>query len=122
MIKGVGTDIVEISRIIKASEKSEGFCKRVYTARELERCTGSKTRGASLAARFAAKEAVAKALGTGIGKICWTDIEIINDINGKPLVLLHGAASSKAEEIGIIDITISMSHCETYAVAFAVAY
>lgn len=122
MIKGTGVDIVEISRIEKAINRHDGFFRRVYTVRELEDCMTEKPRTNSLAARFAAKEAVSKALGTGIGKIKWTDIEIIKQNTGKPEVFLHGRARELMLEMGISTIEISLSHSREYAVAFAVAY
>ncbi|HWI55131.1 MAG TPA: holo-ACP synthase [Desulfobacteria bacterium] len=122
MIKGTGVDIVEISRIEKAINRRDGFLRRVYTVRELEDCMAEKPRTSSLAARFAAKEAVSKALGTGIGKVKWTDIEIINQSTGKPEVFLRGGARDIMLELGIATIELSMSHSREYAVAFAIAY
>ncbi len=122
MIKGTGVDIVEISRIEKAISRHSGFFRRVYTARELEDCMAEKSRTPSLAARFAAKEAVSKALGAGIGKIKWTDIEITNQKSGKPEIFLHGRAKDKMFELGISTIEISLSHSRDYAIAFAIAY
>lgn len=122
MIKGTGVDIVEISRIERAINRHDGFFRRVYTVRELENCMAEKTRTPSLAARFAAKEAVSKALGTGIGKIKWTDIEILNHESGKPIIILHGNAKKIMLELSISNIELSLSHSREYAVAFAIAY
>ena len=117
-----GTDIVEINRIEKAVKKTSGFLDRIFTQAEQEYCLARKAgRFSSLAARFAAKEAVAKALGTGIGdKAGPTEIEITNDNMGKPLAVLSGSAQKTFEEIGALKIDISLSHGRDYAVAFAV--
>lgn len=122
MLKGTGIDIVEISRIEKAINRHDGFFRRVYTVRELEDCMTEKPRTSSLAARFAAKEAVSKALGTGIGKVKWTDIEIINQKSGKPEIVLHGRARDIMVELGISTIEVSLSHSREFAIAFAIAY
>lgn len=117
-----GTDIVEINRIEKAVKKTPSFTDRIYTAREQEYCMSRKAgRYSSLAARFAAKEAVAKALGTGMGdKASPSEIEILNDKLGKPYITLYGTALETYESIGGSDIDISLSHGRDYAVAFAV--
>lgn len=122
MIKGTGVDIVEISRIEEAAGASGRFLKRVFTDAELTYCSGGKRRWASLAARFAAKEAVSKALGSGIGRVRWNDIEIVNREDGKPQVLLHGEASRLAAQMGIAKLEVSLSHSREYAVAFVIAY
>lgn len=122
MIKSTGVDIIEISRIEKAVNASERFLKRVFTACELNRKMGGRQKYSYLAGRFAAKEAVSKALGTGIGKIGWQDIEIISDNKGKPVVKLYGEATITADQLGVKEISLSISHCHEYAVAFAVAY
>lgn len=122
LVKGTGVDIIEISRIEQAVIRFSKFSSRVFTPREIECCMGNKTRWASLAARFAAKEAVAKALGTGIGKVRWTDIEIFNDCSGKPGIRLFSEAKLAAARLGITNLDLSISHCREYAVAFVVAY
>lgn len=122
MIKGVGTDIIEISRIEKAVRKSDAFTSRVFTPREISDCSGVRIKWASLAARYAAKEAVSKALGTGIGKIKWVEIEIVKDTNGKPEVKLYGNACERAKILGIANVSVSLSHSREYAVAFVIAY
>lgn len=122
MVRGTGVDIIEISRIRAAVEKNKGFVNRVFTSGELAACESPGRRCSSLAGRFAAKEAVAKALGTGIGRVKWIDIEIERDINGKPVVKLHGHALQVVKELGIRDIEVSISHSREYAVAFAIAY
>ena len=117
-----GTDIVEVSRIRKSVQGSAPFTNRVYTAAEQEYCQSRKAgRFQSLAARFAAKEAVSKALGTGIGESAeLLDIEISNDTLGKPMVLLSGKALKTFNENHGDKIEISLSHSHDYAVAFAV--
>ena len=94
------------------------FCNRFFTAREQEQCGG---RAASLAGRFAVKEAVAKALGTGIGDVGWKEIEIVNDERGRPVLTLHGAAARLAAARGLHAWAISLSHTATHAVGVAVA-
>ena len=114
-----GIDIVEIPRLAKAIENhGERFLTRIFTRRELQE-VGDKT--ASLAARFAAKDAVAKALGTGIGPINWKEIEILRGTAGKPELYLNGQAEVIAGQLGLNKWSISLSHSQTYAVAMAVA-
>lgn len=119
-IKGTGVDIIEISRIEKAFKGSEKFAKRIYTSGEIASCGGAKPRWASLAVRFAAKEAVAKALGTGIGAFRWTEIEIVRGPGGKPEIALHGNAREVARCRGVNSMSLSLSHSKEYAVAFVV--
>jgi holo-[acyl-carrier protein] synthase len=114
-----GVDLLEISRLQTAIEKhGERFLARIYTHAERELCAGNP---ASLAARFAAKEAVAKALGTGLGLIAWTDIEILRADSGAPLLLLNGKANALAEKLGLCEWSLSLSHTHEYAVALVVA-
>lgn len=118
-----GVDIVEIDRIKQSiSSCGEAFIKRVFTEHEIVYCEERKNaRFKSYAARFAAKEAVSKAFGTGLGGgIKWRDIEVMNDINGKPYVVLNGEALGKFNDMGGLGISISLSHCDSYAVAYAV--
>jgi len=117
-----GTDIVEINRIKKSVQKSKAFEDRVYTPAEKDYCLSRKAgRFQSLAGRFAAKEAVSKALGTGIGESAeLLDIEISNDSLGKPVVQLKGAALETFRKKNGDKIDISISHSHYYAVAFAV--
>lgn len=118
-----GVDIVEIERIRQSFETSgDVFRDRVFTAGEIEYCEGRKlVRFESYAARFAAKEAVSKAFGTGIGQgVKWKDIEVRNDGNGKPYVILSDRAREIFEEMQGKGISLSLSHCKHYAVAYAV--
>ena len=118
-IIGLGTDIVEISRLKKALENNqEHFVSRVYTSAESALAESKKNSVACYAGRWAAKEAAAKALGCGIGKNCsFTDIEILNDPAGKPLMTFSGNAEKLAVSLGINDIKVSISHEINYAVA-----
>jgi holo-[acyl-carrier protein] synthase len=116
----VGVDIIEIDRIEEAASSWQGsFLKRVYTEAELE---SSGNKPSSLAARFAAKEAVMKALGTGAKGLGWKDIEVLSNSDGAPFVRLHGRAYDKAKEIGMSQFAISMSHSRRYAIAMVVGY
>ncbi len=118
-MNSVGIDIVELPRIEKALARfGERFLHRVYTDAEINFCRG---RVPELAARFAAKEAISKALGTGIRGIVWREMEILPNRRGKPLVFLHGAAQARAEKLGLTDFAISLSHSREYAIAFVVA-
>jgi len=115
----VGVDIVEIRRIERAIQRwGERFLGRVYTPAELALCRG---RAPELAARFAAKEAISKALGTGLRGIGWREMEVLSDERGKPLVHLHGRAKARADFLGLSDFAISLSHSQVYALAFVVA-
>jgi holo-[acyl-carrier protein] synthase len=120
---GIGTDIIECLRIAKMIERhGELFLTRVYTASEIEYCTARKASTQHYAGRFAAKEAVLKALGTGWTRgIHWRDIEVKNEMGGKPGIILGGAASELCDKLGITEMLISISHCRTHATAYALA-
>ena len=94
------------------------FLDRVYTPGEIAYCRG---RPANLAARFAAKEATMKALGTGVRGVGWKDIEVVRQESGAPGIELHGRGKSRAQRLGVVQITLSISHSREYAVAFVVA-
>lgn len=114
----VGVDIIEIDRIERVAARwGERFLKRVYTEAELAIC---KNRAPALAVRFAAKEAVMKALGTGVKGVGWREIEVLANSNGKPLVYLHGGARRKADQLGMGELGISLSHSREYAIASVV--
>ncbi len=118
LMKAIGVDIIETERIAQSIERfGDLFLKRVYTESELTYCNG---RTSSLAARWAAKEATAKALGTGIGDVGWQEIEVVCEFNGRPTLRLHGAAAELAMKLGISEFAISISHTKDYAVAFVV--
>lgn len=115
----VGVDIIELDRIRRAVERfGRRFLARVYTPREVAFCRG---RVPELAARFAAKEAVSKALGTGMIGVSWREIEVLADERGKPYVVLHGRAQSRAEELALASWAVSLSHHDTDAIAMVVA-
>jgi holo-[acyl-carrier protein] synthase len=114
----IGVDIVEIGRIARAVTRwGERFLQRVYTEEELIVC---RNRISSLAARFAAKEAVMKALGTGTHGVGWREVEILRDPSGKPVVYLHGRARKRARKLKLKKLAISLSHSRDYAIASVV--
>ena len=122
-ILGIGTDIIEVARIGQMIDKhDELFLRRVFTPLEIEYCGGRKSAIQHYAGRWAAKEAALKALGTGWSRgIKWTDMEVANLMGGKPELRIHGVASDIAQEMGIQEMQISISHCRSYAVAYVVA-
>lgn len=114
----VGIDLVEIERIAAAFQRhGERFLNRHFTPREQAWCAGDP---ASLAARWAAKEATAKALGTGIGPIRWREVEIIALETGQPVLLLHGSAAQIAAQRGLDHWTVSLTHCRCHAAAVVI--
>lgn len=114
-----GVDLIEITRIREAMERhGERFLSRVFTEVEQQECGG---RAWSLAARYAAKEAVAKALGCGIGDVGWLDIEVRSDERKAPYLVLHGEGERMAKELGLTTWSLSLSHTGGQAVAFVVA-
>ncbi len=114
-----GVDVLEIERLREAvARHGEHFLARIYTESERIECAGNYP---SLAARFAAKEAVAKALGTGIGPVAFTDIEILRAESGAPVLRLHERAQVLADSLGLKEWSISLSHTREHAVAMAVA-
>ncbi len=115
----VGVDIIEIARIQRVLDDfGERFLHRVYTEAERERY---RNRVSELAARFAAKEATSKALGTGIRGIRWREMEVLPNRRGKPVLILHGRAAARAAELGLTDFSVSLTHSRTDAMAFVVA-
>lgn len=115
----VGVDIIEIGRIKEAINGwGERFLRRVYTEAEL---AAYRHKPSSLAARFAGKEAVMKLLGTGRNGVHWREVETLSHPGGRPLVNLYGRAQSKAVELGIKEIAVSLSHSKEYAVAYVSA-
>ena len=113
-----GVDIVEVVRIRDAMDRhGERFVARIFTEVEQQECGG---RVESFAARFAAKEATAKALGCGIGDVSWLDIEVRGDENRAPHLYLSGAAEDKAREKGLSTWSVSLSHTKDQAIAFVV--
>jgi len=115
----IGVDLIDVARITETLAKhGERFLARCFTPGERLYCDGGPER---LAARLAAKEAVGKALGTGIGDISWVEIEISGDERGRPVLQLHGTAARLAESLGLRNWEISLSHTATQAIAFVVA-
>ena len=122
-IIGIGTDITECLRIARMIERhGELFINRIYTPEEIKYCQSRKQATQHFAGRWAAKEAILKALGTGWQRgISWRDIEIRNEPGGKPIVAVRGGVKDVVEELGIAEIQISISHCRSHATALAVA-
>ncbi|MGE5390190.1 MAG: holo-ACP synthase [Deltaproteobacteria bacterium] len=117
----IGIDIIEIERIKEAALRTPHFLERLYTVGELEYCRSKANPYPSLAARFAAKEAVRKlhpALSQGIG---FHDVEVAVEAGGRPRILLHGAALLRSEQEGIRNIDLSLSHSATHAIAAVIA-
>ncbi len=122
MIRGIGTDILQLERAAAALKRTPGLAKRVLTPAELELYEKSAQSERFFAKRFAAKEAVVKALGTGIGRgVSWQHIAITNNELGKPEVYLCGGAQIHAQNQGIATVHISYSDERDYIVAFAIA-
>lgn len=115
MIIGIGTDIIEVDRIERAMRRSPRFCARVFTPAEQEYCMSCNIPAQRFAGRFAAKEAVAKCLGSSLS---WLDVEILSDDNGSPVVKLLNRASLIGYRRKVM---VSISHCHAYAVACAIA-
>jgi len=118
-----GIDIVEVERIRNLINKhGAAFLKRIYTADEIVYCQSRRRKFEHFAARFAAKEAVLKVLGTGLVKgLALHSVEVTNDVAGKPEIRLSGEARQLARALGIRRIALSLSHCDSYAVASATA-
>ena len=114
-----GVDITDIDRIEGALARfGQRFLDRIYTAEEQAYCRG---RLPELAARFAAKEAISKTLGTGIVGVSWREMEVLADRRGKPIVRLHGNALGRARMLGLSEWAVSLSHTDTQAIAMVVA-
>ncbi|WP_366922923.1 holo-ACP synthase [Metallumcola ferriviriculae] len=118
----IGVDIIEIKRIAVLVDKWSGkFTKRIFTTEELSYCFTKKFPAPSLAARFAAKEAVLKAMGLGLGACKLKDIEVISHPSGKPELKLHEKAEEIAHSMGLVRWQISLSHSKSHAVAMVLA-
>lgn len=122
MILGIGIDIIEVARIRASYERfGERFLKRILREQEIGYCLSHKFPAPHLAARFAAKEAVSKAFGTGIGQqLGWQDVEVVRKESGEPLIVLHGAGQRLLGERGARVVCVSLSHTEFYAAAVAI--
>jgi holo-[acyl-carrier protein] synthase len=123
LILGVGTDLIEIERIERSYERfGNAFLARVYTPGEIAYCMARKNFAESLAARFAAKEAGAKALGTGISRgVNWREFEVRRQLGQRPELFLHGRAAEIGERMGIQRLSLSLSHSRTTSIAIVVA-
>jgi holo-[acyl-carrier protein] synthase len=122
MILGIGADLIEVQRIQAACERhGDRFCKRVLRDAEIAYCQGFRVPWPHIAARFAAKEAVSKAFGTGIGaELGWQDIEVANHPSGQPHVILHDRGRVLMDERGGGDLHLTLSHTQGHALAVAV--
>lgn len=115
----IGIDIIEVDRVRRVFEHhGERFLKRVYTEIEIRQCRGKPTR---LAGRFAAKEAISKALGTGLHGVAWRDMEIVQLRSGRPTVTLRERAKRRAELLGISAFDVSIADLKDFSIAVAVA-
>ena len=122
MILGIGIDIIEVERIRASYEKfGDRFINRILHPNEISYCLSYRAPGPFLAARFAAKEAISKAFGTGIGaQLGWHDMEVGRKATGEPFVFLHGGGQALLEVRGGRGVLISLTHTENYAAAVAV--
>jgi holo-[acyl-carrier protein] synthase len=115
----VGVDIIEVGRVRKVFEKhGERFLRRIFTEREVQQCRGKATR---LAGRFAAKEAISKALGTGLHGVAWREMEIVQLRSGRPTVTLYGNAKRRAELLGLSAFDVSIADLKEFSIAVALA-
>ncbi len=119
MIVGCGVDMIEIARIAETLARyGDRFCQRIYLPAEIRYCRSKKNGAESFAARFAAKEAAAKALGTGIQHgVAWRDIEVLRAPSGRPTLVFHGRAAAVAGKLGVRNAVISLTHSRTHALA-----
>lgn len=123
MVVGLGTDLIEIARIERSLQRfGEAFLRRIYTAGEITYCMAKKNSAESLAARFAAKEAGAKALGTGISRgVGWRELEVRRDLGQRPELHLSGRAAQIAAALGVTRLSLSLSHSRELSIAVVVA-
>ncbi len=122
MIVGSGIDLMEIERIERSVERyGQRFLDRVYTAAEQAYCLRKRKAAESLAARFAAKEAGAKALGTGISQgVNWLEIEVVREPSGRPTLCFYGRAAQRAARLGAVRAALSITHTDRLAMASVV--
>jgi holo-[acyl-carrier protein] synthase len=121
VIKGLGVDIVEIDRMREALRRHPRMKERIFSLEERAYCDKRNKPEVHYALRFAAKEAVLKALGTGFAGMTFQDVEVVRDSGGRPSPRLHGRAAQVAQEIGVVEMHLSLSYTHTTAVASAVA-
>lgn len=120
MIIGIGTDIIEISRIEKNIKRNDSFIRKCFTENEKQMFDSRGMRSEVVAGNFCVKESVSKALGTGFRNFSITDIEVLRDIMGKPYVNLYGECRKKADLLGVKNIHVSISHDRTNAIAYVI--
>lgn len=122
MIYGIGIDIIEVSRVEKQVARSdERFARRIFTQREIAYCEKKRFKAQNYAARFAAKEAFLKALGTGLSAgLTWKEVEVMNDEKGKPCIEVSGKVKEFIERTGITGIQVSLAHLKDTAVAVVI--
>ena len=122
-VLGIGTDITECLRIARMIERhGELFIDRVYTPEEVRYCQSRRQLTQHFTGRWAAKEAVLKALGTGWRRgISWRDVEIRNEPGGRPVVALRGGLRDLVQQLGVVELLVSISHCRSHATAYAIA-
>jgi holo-[acyl-carrier protein] synthase len=120
---GLGVDIIEIARLDAAIQRQgQALIDRCFLPAEQAYCNQHRDSARCYAARFAAKEAVAKALGTGFGaQLGWLDVEVRRKASGEPFIVLHGTGAETAKRLGVAHVLVSLSHSEHYAVANAIA-
>lgn len=122
MTLGIGIDIIEVPRIAAQLSKDQRFKHRLFTDGEITYCEAKRFKAQNYAARFAAKEALLKALGTGLsGRMKWTDIEVVHDDTGRPEIRVTGGVKRIVEKAGVSNIHVSVSHVRDLAVAVVVA-
>jgi holo-[acyl-carrier protein] synthase len=119
MLIGTGVDLIEVERIARSIERyGERFLRRVYTDHEIAYCSRKRSGAESFAARFAAKEAGAKALGTGISRgVTWNEFQVVRNPGGRPVLELRGRAALLAKELGVRAISLSLTHTASLAMA-----
>lgn len=120
-VLGIGVDLVEVERIERAVARHEGFVPRLFSPREAERCRDYSHPAVRYAACFAAKEATAKALGTGMRGFSWREVELLAEEDGRPRLVLSGKAKELAASLGISDVLVSVSHTRDMVVVVAQA-
>jgi holo-[acyl-carrier protein] synthase len=118
----VGLDVLPVARMARLARENPGIQETIFTRLELGYCLGKRRSAEHLAARFAAKEAVLKALGSGLGqRMRFTDVEIVSGVLGRPQVRLHGEVKAFAERQGLLDLDVSLTHTSELAMAHALA-
>jgi len=121
MIIGIGTDIIEVERIMRLLSEQKKFKHRVFTQREIEYCDSKTHNVQNYAARFAVKEAFLKAIGTGWREgVAFKEIEVVNDRKGKPELVLYGTAKKIAEELAVTNMQVSISHLKELAIGIVI--